>query len=60
LTYDEAIALAKEWFQSPKVLKVAADARPLGSRRDLYFSPIGDVFTISHALRDYVEWKRLA
>lgn len=59
LTFDEAMVLAQSWFNSPEVAKIAADQKPLGSRRDLFFSPIGDIFTIGHALRDYVEWKRL-
>src|SRR5262245_50193715 len=59
LTYDEALERANAWFATPEIAKIAADAKPLGSRRDLFFSPIGDVFTVGHALRDYVEWKRL-
>jgi integrase/recombinase XerD len=59
LTYDEALALANAWFATPEVARFAADPKPLGSRRDLFYSPIGDVFTVGHALRDYVEWKRL-
>lgn len=60
LTYAGAVAAARAWFQLRKNSQVAADAYPAGVRQDLIVCPVGDVFTIGHALQDYVEWKRIA
>ncbi|WP_243613415.1 tyrosine-type recombinase/integrase [Shimia aestuarii] len=59
-TYDEALIRAEIWFSSPEVSRLASNPYPLGVRRELTFCPYGGVFTIGHALYDYVEWKRMA
>jgi integrase len=60
LSYAEALEAASEWFRLPKTRQVAADAYPIGVNQELRVSPIGNVFTVAHALHDYVEWKRIA
>lgn len=59
LTFDEALRLAKEWFSSSGITAWAADAKPIGVTQNLVVCPFGDVYTVAHAMHDYVEWKRL-
>lgn len=58
--YEEALEKAKAWFSSPEISSLASSSYPLGVCRELSFCPYGEVFTVGHALYDYVEWKRLA
>jgi integrase len=60
MSHADAVACACKWFRQPEVSNIAADAYPVGVRQDLTVSPIGDVFTVGHALHDYIEWKRIA
>lgn len=60
LTFEEAVVAANNWYESSTARSVAAAARPLGVCRELVVCPIGEVFTIAHAMDDYVEWKRIA
>ncbi|MDX8350276.1 hypothetical protein SLH49_19975 [Cognatiyoonia sp. IB215446] len=58
--FAHAVKLAEEWFQWPSIAALAAEAYQVGSRRDINICPIGSVFTVGHALRDYVDWKLIA
>lgn len=58
--YEAAVALAEDWFERPDISKQASEAYPVGSRRSLGLCPIGDRYTVGHALADYIDWKRLA
>ena len=60
LSHADAVTAARAWFQRPENCRIAADSYPVGVRRNLIVCPVGDVFTIGHALHDYVEWKRIA
>jgi integrase len=60
MSYTEAVAAARAWFRSPAICRIAAEAYPLGARQELTICPIGEVFTVGHALHDYMEWKRIA
>ena len=60
LTFAQAFARAHQWFGEDPARRNYSDARPIGSREELIACPIGDVFTIGHALADYIEWKRIA
>ncbi|WP_353890418.1 tyrosine-type recombinase/integrase [uncultured Aliiroseovarius sp.] len=60
MTFQEALTLARAWFSSPPISALSSDPYPVGVRQDLIYSPYGDVYTVAHALRDYVEWKRIA
>lgn len=57
-TFEDAERLARQWFRTPKVNKNASQELPMGIVLQLNYSPIGKVFTLGHALRDYIEWKR--
>lgn len=60
LNFDEALLKAEEWFSLKRNCWECPDPVPMGNREDLLFCPIGQIFTLGHALHDYIEWKRLA
>jgi integrase len=60
LPYAKAVMAARDWFSLSKNRRLAAEAYPVGARKDLIVCPIGSVYTIGHALKDYIEWKRIA
>lgn len=60
LTYEQACSAAHAWFALPSNATIAADPYALGSKTELDYCPWGDTFTIGHAMRDYIEWKRIA
>ncbi len=60
MPYAKAVMAAREWFGLPENRALAADAYPVGTCQDLKICPIGEVYTVGHALHDYVEWKRIA
>jgi integrase len=60
LTYEEALVLAKAWFERPEVSSVASDSYPVGSKREMSICPFGEIYSVGHALGAYLEWKLLA
>jgi len=58
--YREALIRAFEWFETGEVKKHVREERKRGRATEVNFCPIGDVYTVGHALRDYTEWTRLA
>lgn len=59
VTFEVAVARAFEWFAHADVRAIAKDPRPAGRTQEINVCPIGDVYTVGHALRDYTEWTRL-
>ena len=59
-THDIALEKAQDWFSLPEVRTVASDPFPKGSKQSMNYCPWGDVFTVGHALEDYLQWKRIA
>lgn len=59
-TYEEGLRAVEAWFGRPDIRVLASESYQFGSRRELTLCPIGPVYTVGHALRDYVEWKRIA
>lgn len=59
-TFEEAVGAVEAWFQKPDIVALASEPYQFGSRRDLTICPIGSIYTVGHALKDYVEWKRIA
>jgi integrase/recombinase XerD len=59
-TYAEAVQAAERWFCQPDIQALASEPYQFGSRRELTICPMGSVYTVGHALWDYVEWKRIA
>ncbi len=60
ISYDVAVNRAFAWFASPEVASKASAPRPRGRTSAVSFCPIGDVYSVGHALRDYTEWTRIA
>lgn len=60
LSFDAACEAAWRWFRSCPFTHLASDARQIGSREHLSACPIGEVYTVGHALTEWIEWKRLA
>ncbi len=58
--YRLAIERAFGWFDSPDVKTLAHRARPAERTKEISVCPIGDVFTVGHALKDYTEWTQIA
>ena len=59
LSYEQAWDAAMRWHKLPEHKEIASEPRHRGFNQDLSICPIGNEFTIGHALHDYVEWKRL-
>ena len=55
-----AQAQAEEWFRSATIQTLSSPSFAKGSREGLTFCPWGPVFTVAHALEDYIAWKKLA
>ena len=60
LAYKDAVALAFEWFTTPEVSEIGHQARPATRASSINICPIGDVYTVGHALKEYTEWSKIA
>ncbi|WP_425053072.1 tyrosine-type recombinase/integrase [Psychromarinibacter sp. S121] len=58
--YAEAVALADAWFADPAIQRIASKPTPVGVNRTLRYKKCVEAFTIGDAMKDYVEWKRIA
>lgn len=59
LSFEQAVNLAWEWFKESGVIDEASEAKPIGINETIICPPIGDIYTVGHALSDYLDWKRL-
>lgn len=59
-SYKTALARALEWFDSGLVGSMAHEPKALGRTNSVNFCPIGDVYTVGRALKDYCEWTKIA
>jgi hypothetical protein len=53
LTFEQAVQRARLWYDSPTQYRKAAPEWKIESSRTLFFCPIGDTFTIGHAIYDF-------
>lgn len=60
VNYRTALARSFEWFASGAVKSMANDPKSLGRAKEVSFCPIGDVYTVGRALKDYTEWTKLS
>jgi integrase len=58
LTYEQAKQQALQWFKSPEFYDIRAEERPGGWQSNLNVCPIGEDYTVAHAMRDYCAWKK--
>lgn len=60
LSFTEAMSRAQDWFAECDAMEVSKPPQSPRYHGQLSIKPTGDVFTVGHALRDHVEWKRIA
>lgn len=60
LNFDQACQAAASWFKHNTGRLEAVDPRPLLPMAGLIFEPIGDAYSVTRALVDYLEWRRLS
>lgn len=60
VSFEVALQRAFEWFETGNVRSLATTARPKGRTTKVNFCPIGDVYSVGHALNDYTEWTQIA
>jgi integrase len=58
LSFSQAECNAQEWFHAPANEVRAVESAPFKSSYGLNSCPIGNVYTVGHALRDYFEYRR--
>lgn len=58
--FQLALRRAFEWFDSPEIKSVAHQTRPAEKTRAINICPIGETYTVGHALKDYTEWTKIA
>ena len=56
----EAVRRSVEWFASPEVKRLGNETKSIGKTDRINCTPIGDVYTVGHALHDYTEWTRIS
>ncbi len=60
VTLLRAVQLACEWFASPEITSLSNEASPVSKMSSVSYCPIGDVYTVGHALKDYSEWTSIS
>ena len=60
VTYGEAVDAAFRWFREWDEKGQASVRAPRGRTDGLNFCPIGDDYSVGHALSDYLKWSKIA
>lgn len=60
VAFGLAVERAFAWFAQSDMQKISNEPKPVGRTREINICPIGGVYTVGHALRDYTDWTRLA
>lgn len=60
LNYEEALALANEWFNQPETIAIASQPYSVGVNSVLNYSKTESRFTVGDAMHSFVEWKRIS
>jgi len=60
VTYDVALERAFMWFESPEIKSIAHQSRSAERTSEINICPIGSIYTVGHALRDYLGWSKIA
>jgi len=58
--YELAIRRAFDWFNQSEISNISSEARMVGRTTSLSICPIGRVYTVGHALKDYTDWTRIS
>ncbi len=57
LTFKAACAAASAWFETPEVKAQSTRQQDYVAGRNLCVCPVGDEYTVSHALADFLDWR---
>lgn len=57
LTFEQARKAAQEWFDTPEIRAVSGRGDNYVASGDLCVCPIGDEYTVSHAMADFLDWR---
>lgn len=60
VSYKTALSRALEWFDSGAIKDLASEPKAVGRVQDVSICPIGNIYTVGHALKDYCEWTKIA
>jgi integrase/recombinase XerD len=60
LPADAAVASAFDWFDELESESRVSETKPTGRTQTVCFCPIGQVYTVGHALSDYAAWSKIA
>jgi integrase/recombinase XerD len=58
LSFENARAAAQAWFDTPEVKAVCGRGDNYMAPGGLCVCPIGDEYTVSHAIADFLDWRR--
>lgn len=58
--YKTALTRAFEWFDTGAIRDMACDPKTVGRMHEVGICPLGEVYTVGHALKDYCEWTKIA
>ena len=58
LTFAQGKQRALDWFRGPEIGLLRHEPRQFNGTTGLLRCPIGSEFTVTHAMRDYCNWKR--
>jgi integrase len=60
VSYLDAVQAAFAWFEACAAQGDASEHAPRGRTDTLRFCPIGELYTVGHALHDYLAWSKIA
>ena len=60
MTFEQALVKANQFYEENISSGNAVAAHTLHYNGQLTICPVGDVYTVGHALHAYIEWKRIA
>lgn len=58
LNFEQARLKALLWFDTPEFVPIRVDAQEYNRTSQLIVCPIGDRYTVAHAMQEFCSWKR--
>lgn len=58
LDFDQARAKALSWFDTPELVPIRTEAQEYSRTSQLMLCPVGDRYTVAHAMQEFCEWKK--
>lgn len=60
IPYDQAMKIADELFAQWSAKKYVKSPDTISYKGEMTVCPVGDIFTVGHALKSYLDWKKIA